>query len=241
MDYHQTRERYRKREMRRDLAWLLRLLIFGGVLWFGWYFGKLESADVIAENATSLEDQLRENDRLQQQLTSLRNDLREEQNLRREAELMAGAKNKDEPIDRLTAIIARYLARGIDAEQIKMALQAVGRPARCRELESRDMAVATGFFAGQESKQNFFNGGLRLYAEGEAGKEASRDMPWYDPAAPVSIRLSFLGGEKTIDGVLPMETVLIADRWLLKLQFTETQIQGYMQVALSQCTIPERR
>ena len=40
MDFFETQERYRRREMRGWLALLFRVAIVGGTLWFGWVWGK---------------------------------------------------------------------------------------------------------------------------------------------------------------------------------------------------------
>ena len=39
MDYFQTTERYRKREMRSQISWLVRLVVLGLAIWAGWFWG----------------------------------------------------------------------------------------------------------------------------------------------------------------------------------------------------------
>ena len=43
MDFFETQERYRRREMRGWVALLLRISIVVGTLWFGWVWGRLSN------------------------------------------------------------------------------------------------------------------------------------------------------------------------------------------------------
>ena len=49
MDFFETQERYRRREMAGWFALLLRITIVGGALWFGWVWGKAEQSSLQAE------------------------------------------------------------------------------------------------------------------------------------------------------------------------------------------------
>ena len=52
MDFFETQERYRRREMRGWLVLLVRIALFGGALWFGWVWGQAEQSSLQAEAAT---------------------------------------------------------------------------------------------------------------------------------------------------------------------------------------------
>jgi hypothetical protein len=108
-------------------------------------------------------------------------------------------------------------------EQIISSIQTLGNPVNCREVERNDVAVATQLYAGPESKLSLFGGGLNLFVEGSAGKQAQRDTPWFDPAMPVSVRHVFLGGQKTVTGNLPLNAIIPTEDWILKLQFEKCQ------------------
>ena len=99
---------------------------------------------------------------------------------------------------KLDQTIARYLSQGVEAEQIRLALQSLARPVRCRVVEQREIAVATGFFAGKEATAEMLGSSMQVFVEGEVGRDFSRDRPWFDPEKPVSIRIAYLGGEKLL-------------------------------------------
>ena len=78
---------------------------------------------------------------------------------------------------------------------------------------------------------------MRVFVEGEAHKEATKDRPWFDPDKPISVRASYLTGEKISKGKLPITMNLMADSWLLQLKMEETALKGYVNVSISKCSI----
>lgn len=236
-DYYQTTEQYRKQEFRAQVNWLARLCLLGVMLWIGWFWGNSQQSALVSTNAQQILEMQQENENLQQQITTLNTKLEEEQQLRLEAELVNGAPGQDDRMKRLSRRIARYLARGVDEKQILKSLNALSKPTRCRNAETKDVAVATSLFAGGESKADILGGALQVFIEGEAGQGATRDTPWFDPVKPVSMRISYFGGEKINSGSLPLETVLIADAWLIKIKLLETNLQGYINLIAETCPI----
>lgn len=236
MDYFQTTERYRKRELKSQVGWLIMLVILGLAVWLGWFWGYSQSAAVISGNAERAIMLGQENDRLEQKIATLNNQLDQEQARRREAELLSDTAS-DPSMRELDRMVAHYLSKGVDADQIKLALQSLAQPERCRAVEQQDIAVATGYFAGKEATAEMLGGSVQVFVEGETGHESSRERPWFDPAKPVSIRITYLGGEKMVTGPLPLETSLIADTWLIKVTAQATALQGYVELNLEKCSL----
>ena len=54
---------------------------------------------------------------------------------------------------------------------------------------------------------------------------------------PVSVRHVFLGGQKTITGNLPLNAIIPTEDWILKLQFENAKILGYVTVIVESCTL----
>jgi uncharacterized protein (DUF39 family) len=82
-----------------------------------------------------------------------------------------------------------------------------------------------------------FNGGLNLFIEGSAGQQAQRNTPWFDPGASIKIRQVFLNGQKTVSGILPIEAIIPAEDWVLRLQYEEADLQGYVTVTILNCPL----
>jgi hypothetical protein len=237
MDYHQTTERYRKREFRSQVRWGIRILLAGAMLWIGWFFGNTQQSVLVSFNSQQLIDANQKNERLEQELASLNQSVAQEKERRVAAELLINEGGQKEEMQRLSNIIARYLSHGIEEDQIKQTLQTLSQPSRCRPVEEKDIAVATPYFVGKESKTGLLDNAFHVFVEGVTEEQATEDQPWlFDPKEPVSLRVAFLGGEKITSGVLPLSMNIIADTWLMKLDLIETSLQGYVNVRISKCS-----
>ena len=236
MDYFQTTERYRKREMRSQISWLVRLVVMGLAIWAVWFWGYSQGEAVISSNSERVLMLTQDNEQLERKIATLNNQLLGEKERRIEAELLS-SKEADPLMHKLDQMIARYLSKGVEADQIRMALQSLARPVRCRLVEQREIAVATGFFAGKEATAEMLGSSMQVFVEGEVGRDSSRDRPWFDPEKPVSIRIAYLGGEKIASGALPLETTLIADSWLLMVSARQTTLQGYVELEIRKCSL----
>ena len=236
MDYYQITERYRKREFRSQFSWLIRLVVMGLMLWAGWFWGNsTQDARISVVNDQIAELRL-ENNRLAQDLTTMTNQLNQERERRIAAELINESGDDQQAMRRLKRIVARHLSRGVEEDQIRLALQSASKPSRCRPLEEKDLAVATSFFAGKEANTDLLDGAIRVFVEGEAHQEATKERPWFDPKKPVSMRVSYLTGEKILTDPLPMTMNLMADSWLLKINLKETSLKGYVNLTMSKCS-----
>ena len=236
MDYYQITERYRKREFRSQFSWLIRLVVMGLMLWAGWFWGNsTQDARISVVNDQIAELRL-ENNRLAQDLTTMTNQLNQERERRIAAELISESGDDQQAMRRLKRIVARHLSRGVEEDQIRLALQSASKPSRCRPLEEKDLAVATSFFAGKEANTDLLDGAIRVFVEGEAHQEATKERPWFDPKKPVSMRVSYLTGEKILTDPLPMTMNLMADSWLLKINLKETSLKGYVNLTMSKCS-----
>ena len=230
MDFFETRERYRRREMKSYISLMLRVCVVGGVLWLGWLWGHAETGSLRAE----AERALYENN---QQITELSTDV---QRLKMEL-AEARAKNKVDDLAQgndaeLKALVTKKIARGVTPAQIMQAIQSLGRPSNCRELENRNIAVATPLYGGPESKATLFDGGLNLHVEGEADNKSAREIPTFDKKLPVTVRMAFLDGQKVESGTLPFQAVIPAEDRILLLNFEPSELHGYVAASVLSCT-----
>ncbi len=231
MDFFETQERYRRREMRGWFALLFRFAIVGGALWFGWVWGRAEQSSLQAEaDLVIYENNVRISE-LSNEVQSLQRALAETK-AEGTAEWVTGKENIA-----LRRVIAKKIAAGVKSEQIIASMQGLGNPGNCREIARHDVAVATPLYAGPESKLTLFSGGLNLYVEGSAGKKAQRNTPWFDPAQPVRVRQVFLGSQKIESGLLPFETIIPTEDWILKLRFERANLHGYVTSIISSCIL----
>ena len=231
MDFFETQERYRKREMRGWLLLLFRTSVVAGVLWLGWLWGHAEQTSLQAEaDLVIYENNLRIT-ALSAEVQSLQRLLAEAEAHRKTVELAEG--NNAE----LQRIVTKQIARGVEPEQILQSVQRLGKPSNCREVDRQNIAVATPLYAGPESKLSLFEGGSICISRVRLAKKAARESPWFDPSLPIKVRQVFLNGQKISSGMLPLEAVIPAEQWLLKLRFEKSDLRGYVRVIVSSCTL----
>ncbi len=232
MDFFETREKYRRREVQGYTRWMVRIFFLGLALWMGWQWGSLEQRQLQADRELVLFERAQRIESLNRDIERLQHDLRE-LNAANESLRLTGAVSDA----KLTRLVKGQLARGTKIEQIYQMLQEIGRPVNCRKIAGETVAVATELYSGVESNTAFFDGGLGLHIEGEPAEQGTKNNPWFDPARPLSLRLIYLGSQKVVKGSLPLKAVLPAEDWLLSIDVRQADLRGYVDVVVSSCTI----
>ena len=116
MDFFETRERYRRREMKSYISLMLRVLVVGGVLWLGWVWGHAETGSLRAEAERALYENNQRISELSTEVQTLKLELAEAQ-----------AKNKVDDLAEdndaeLKALVTKKIARGVAPAQILQAI-----------------------------------------------------------------------------------------------------------------------
>jgi len=204
----------------------------GLCLWGGWQWGSIEQrrlqADAnlaIYENNQQIQTLRREKQRLEHQLSQIN------------AQEQAEAVTTNKADNKLTRLIKGQIARGTEMEQIYQMLQSLGQPVNCRITAEKSVAVATELYSGVESNINLFDGGLTLHIEGRTQTNGPKSEPWFDPSKAVSVRLVYLGSQKVVQDILPISTVLPAEDWLVKIDISEGELRGYVDLSLQHCAL----
>ena len=232
MDFFETREKYRRREISIYSRWIARLFFLGLALWLGWQWGSLEQRQIQADRDLVLYERAQRIELLNRDVERLNHDLRE---LKAEKEALELTQSFGD--SKLTRLIKGQIARGTTIEQIHQRLQALGTPVNCRNVENKTVAVATELYSGVESNITFFDGGLGLHVEGKPVAQGTKNNPWFDTTKPLSVRFIYLGSQKVVKGVLPLKTVIPAEDWLLAVEITPDDLRGYVRVNIENCTL----
>ena len=235
MDFYQTTERYRKREAKSRLRFILFLGLVVSVFWFGWFLGHQQQWSVFSSSNERLSKLTQDNNRLEQTLAVLSQQLNSERQKRVTAEALIDHEDKD--VIALRKLVSGYLAKDIPPERITQLLNTLGIPSKCRKLQGRDIEVVTPHLAIGDSNRNFLSDSLSLFIEGAARIDADRENPWFDLRQPIRVRASFLGGEKIAEGVLPLTMTLAMEDWMIRIHLTATDLKGYANVTISKCLI----
>lgn len=231
MDFFQTREKYRKKEMRHSVSFFFRVAIIALVAWLGWLWGSSEQKRLQADSNLAIFESDREIERLNSLVEKLSSELNEvkAQN--------AATSLTDRNSGKFAKLLKAQIANGTKVEQIYGALQQVGVPTNCRLVHEQALAVATELYGGQESKASLFDGALRLDIEGAVNANGNKANPWFDPTQPVSLRQSYLGGQKVSKHELPFTLIMPAQDWLLELDFSQSDLRGYVDLKVRNCVV----
>ena len=131
MDFFETREKYRRREISIYSRWIARLFFLGLALWLGWQWGSLEQRQLQADRDLVLYERAQRIELLNRDVERLQHDLRE---IKAEKEALGLTRSVDD--SKLTRLIKGQIARGTTIEQIHQRLQAIGAPVNCRMIAS---------------------------------------------------------------------------------------------------------
>ena len=231
MDFFQTREKYRKREMRYSVSFLFRVAVIGLAAWLGWLWGSAEQKRLQADSNLAIYESDREIQRLNSTVEKLNTELNEAK-----AQITATTLT-DQNSGEFAKLVKTQIANGTTIEQIYNALQAIGVPTNCRVVHEQSLAVATELYGGEESKANLFDGALRLNIEGAVNANGNKTNPWFDPNQKVKVRQAYLGGQKIEEYNLPFTIILPAQEWILELGFEVSDLRGYVDLQVRNCVI----
>ena len=237
MDYHQVTERYKQRETKSRFYLLFGFILFCVILWLGWFWGYSQQGENVTFNNQEMLLLIDRNESLEQEKVALKASLENERAKRIQSDLLIDKGQDNVAMTDLSRLLAQFLSQGIEADQIRNRLKSLSRPVGCRVLRTQDLAVATSFFASEESSAIFLDGSLQAFVEGVVQQEATRERPWFDPKQSVSLRLAYLGGEKKIHGQLPLSAVIIADAWMLRLDLKNIPLRGYVNFTINKCNL----
>ena len=119
--------------------------------------------------------------------------------------------DRDVPTGERKALYEMLLERldaGFDEARIAFLLREAGPEAKCDpEPVTRRFVLATPLHDGANASVQFAEGAITVTGEGETElTEAGLPQAWFDPAAPVRLRFTAIGGDATeAEGKLPLD------------------------------------
>ena len=232
MDFFETRERYRKKEYRVYINLVIRAAVLSLVLWVGWQWGNFDQKNLYNNTRTELDKTQIQLSQLNKKIVTL---IQKNKKLAAEntiSDLDLGGSDKI-----LSNSIKFLLESDVSLEQIRQSLLAISSPINCRKLADENLAVATELYTSSESSLSLFRGGLLVHINGAPYTQGNKNNPWFDPDKDIEVRLAYLGGQKIKTGKLPLNIVIPAEYWLIKVQITESNLRGYVRIMFEQCSL----
>ncbi|MFQ6017253.1 MAG: hypothetical protein ACE5KF_03590 [Kiloniellaceae bacterium] len=150
---------------------------------------------------------------------------------------------KDVPSGRLAALlgqIQRKLDAGVEPGRLEFLISAAENPRTCDDAPvTKRFMVRTPLYDGANDSVSFAKNTITITAEGESARDSQGNVEaWFDPARPVTLRFTRLGGKTTEKtGMLPLHaSVVIGES-----EFRYSVIagpRGFVQVTGDRCGYP---
>lgn len=237
---HESRTRRRRKARWAVLKWVLALgLIVGAGIY------AYDTGSEIAK--TQITDLQREIDALTQRITAL-----ESENARLRADQIVAQQRLEEakaryaqdvptgPLATLLGQLREKLDAGVDQDRLAFLIASAANPRTCDDQPvTKRFLVRTPLYQGANDSVSFAEGAIVVTAEGEAATDAQgRVEAWFDPAKPVTLHLTRIGGD-TVNktGMLPLHVSLVAGQSEYRFAAVEGP-QGFVQISGDRCDYP---
>ncbi len=234
----------RNRRRRRFWVGMVKfLLVLGGIGALGFYAystgSTLAEHDVtvlreeIGQLSTTNETLVAENDSLKAELAAAE----------REASSWQGRYQREVPtgeIKTLTDLVVEKAQGGVALDRLAFLIGAAGNAMACdNEPVTKRFIVPTPLYNGANSWVGFADSTVTVTAMGaSAVNESGQVEAWFDPAAPIKITFTQLGGENSeIEGVLPLHHSLLVGGSEYRFAIVAGD-RGFLNVTADRCNFP---
>lgn len=237
---HESRTRRRRRARWAVAKWVIALGLIVGAGVYAYDRGN----EIARSQVTDLE---REIAVLNQRISDLETEnarLRADQIVARQRlEEAKALYARDVPRGQLAALLGQLrekLDAGVDRERLEFLIASAANPRNCDEQPvTKRFLVRTPLYQGANDSVSFADGAITVTATGEAATDADgRVEAWFDPAKPITLQLTRIGGEAVQEtGKLPLHASLVAGG--NEYRFTAVEgPQGFVQVTGDRCDYP---
>lgn len=144
------------------------------------------------------------------------------------------------PVKELINLVSQKLNAGVEPRRLAFVIDTMSKQSECEEKAvTRRFLVQTSLYQGANSSVSFASNTITVEAEGEsATDDAGNPEAWYDPAKPVTMRFTLLGGEsKVISGKLPLHHSMVADGAEQRFSIIAGE-RGFVKVVGDRCRYP---
>lgn len=208
---YDNHRRYRRRFWSRVAKVGLWLLLFGTVAGFSYLVG----VEQLKSREGSTQDQLAtmtaERDKLERRAAQLQQIAQTQEVRANELEIRLQREVPSGDLARLTELVARKLAEGVNPDRMAFVLDQTSNPRSCVRPEVKRFVLPTPIYRGANTSVAFADGAITVTGEGVPARNVGGNPEaWYDPAKPVTIRFAEASGKNAeVTGVLPLQHTLI--------------------------------
>ena len=233
MDFYQAQNKYRQKQFRFILNTVFKFSIVVLAILLGWRFGNSDKLILIQENEQLVSLFTEKKIFLERELTDIRLKLKEAnlalntQNIRDKRSVFGrNAKN----------VLASSLAKGVPERVIIDNLRLLGGKKNCDQFHYKELSVATQSFIPPQNTLILLSGGLKIKAEGNIF-DKTNENPYFNPLKPLRIIFKYLGNNDLVEGTLPIEKIIMAGKFSVKIDILESKVRGAVLVRYKTCKI----
>ncbi|KPF87445.1 hypothetical protein IP70_04685 [alpha proteobacterium AAP38] len=206
------RRRYRRRIWGRVGKAALVLAVLGGVAGFSYLVGveqlKSREGSIQEElaNMTAAKDKAERRAQQLQQIAQTQEIRANELEIRLQREVPSGE------LAKITELVARKLAEGVNPERMAFVIEQTSNPRSCARPDTKRFVLPTPIYRGSNTQVAFADGAIIVTGEGvPARNDGGSPEAWYDPTKPVKLRFTDANGKvDEVNGVLPLTHNLIS-------------------------------
>jgi hypothetical protein len=143
------------------------------------------------------------------------------------------------PRRQLLELITERLEEGLAPERLAFFISAADEPEGCTEAETRRFILPTAVYDGPNTSVGFAEGRITVTGFGQnAQSESGQDLSWFDPAQPVEISFTQIGGdEERVSGLLPLHHSFAMERMEYRFTVRAGEEQSLVYVTADACPL----
>ncbi len=238
---HDTHERRRRRARRALVRWLLGLGAIIALAVAAYKTGSSLAEREIVELRQRIAELSEQIEAVERQNTDLQAGLILKDRRLKDAELRYERDVPEGPVAALMARIREKLDAGVEQDRLAFLIDSAGKSRACdNKPVTKRFIVRTPISRGANDSVSFANNRITITALGESALNAEGKVEaWFDPARPIALRLTRLGGRTAVQkGTLPLHTsVIVKDK---EYQYTVVAgaQRGFVEVTGDRCDYP---
>lgn len=139
----------------------------------------------------------------------------------------------------LSSLVAKRLEEGVPAERLAFYIKTAARVRNCGAPETKRFIVPTPTYQGANTAVTFADGRITVTGMGtNARSETGSAEAWYDPALPVKVIFTTIGGEQSEStGPLPLHHSVVVGGNEYRFTIVEGD-RSFVQVTSDRCAFP---
>lgn len=238
---HDTRLRRRRRVRWAIAKWIIGLSAIVGAGVFAYETGSTLAERRVVMREEKILELTEQNEELHRQATELKASLILKQKRLSDARTRY---QSDVPTGQVAALLGRVrekLEAGVDPGRLEFVIKAAQNPRQCDEKpRTKRFLVQTPLYKGANDSVSFAENTITVTATGELAKDSSgRIEAWFDPALPVTLRLTRIGGKAVeTTGKLPLHASLVVGDAEYRYSAVAGAQRGFVQVTGDRCRYP---